>query len=57
MVSYSSWRRGSILSNMSVHTEDAGVSAAPVLSSVAEALDGDDHPELIERGVDVLMPR
>jgi len=41
------------LSNRSGHTDDAGVSAAPVLSSVAEVFDGDECSELTEGGVDV----
>jgi len=41
------------LSNRSEHTDDAGVSATPVLSSVAEVVDGDECSELIEGGVDV----
>ncbi len=38
---------------MSVHTEDSGVSVAPMNSSVAEVFDGDKCSELIEGGVDV----
>ncbi len=38
---------------MSVHTEDGGVSVAPMNSSVAEVFDGDECSELIEGGVDV----
>ncbi len=53
VVSYSSWRRGSSLSNRSEPTDDAGVSAAPALSSVTEAVDGDECSKLIEGGVDV----
>ena len=41
------------MSARSVHTDDAGVSAAPMLSSVA-VFDGDEPCELIEGGVDVL---
>ena len=41
---------------MSVHTDDAGVSVASVISSVAAVFNGDDHPELIEGGVDVPVP-
>jgi len=52
IVSYSSWRRGSSFSNISEPTDDAGVSAAPVLSSVTEAVDGDECSELIEGDVD-----
>ena len=40
------------MSTRSVHTDDAGVSAAPMLSSVA-VFDGDEPCELIDRGVDV----
>lgn len=39
---------GSILSNMSVHREDAGVSVASVISSVAEVLHGDERSEGFE---------
>lgn len=53
IVSYSSWRRGSSLSNKSEHTDDAGVSAAPVLSSVTEVFDRDKCSELIEGVVDI----
>jgi hypothetical protein len=41
---------------MSVHTDDAGVSVASVISSVAEVFDGDERSELIEGGVDVSEP-
>jgi len=41
------------LSNRLEYTDDAGVSTAPVLSSVAEVFDGDECSELIEGGVDV----
>lgn len=53
MISHSSRRRGSSLSNTSVHTDDAGVSVASVVSSVVAVFDGDEHSELIEGGVDV----
>ena len=53
MISYLSRRRGSSLSNMSVQTDDAGVSVTSVISSVVEVFDGDERSELIEGGVDV----
>lgn len=49
---YSSWRRGSNLSNMSAHTDDAGVSAASLLPLVVLMLDEDKRRELTEGGVD-----
>lgn len=45
---------------MSVHTDDAVVSMASVLSSVAEVLNGDERSERSERvegGVSVPVPR
>ncbi len=42
---------------MSVHTDDAGVSAASVISSVVEVFDGEERSELIEGGCDVPVPR
>ena len=53
---YSSWRRGSSLSDMSVYTDDAGVSAASLLSSVVVMLDRDERSKLIEGGVDIPVP-
>ena len=41
---------------MSVHTDDAGVSAASLLSSAVMMLDGDERRELIEGGVNVPVP-
>jgi hypothetical protein len=41
---------------MSVHTNDAGVSVASVISSVAEVVDGDNRSELTEGVVDVPLP-
>ncbi len=38
---------------MSVHTEDGGVSVAPMNSSVAKVFDEDECSELIEGDVDV----
>ena len=51
---YSSWMRGSSLSDISVHIDDAGVSAASLLSFVVVTLD--ERRELIEGGVDVPVP-
>ena len=42
---------------MSVHTDDAGVSVAAVISSVAEVLDRDERSERVEEGVDVPVLR
>lgn len=42
---------------MSVYTDDAGVSVASVISSVAEVLDKDEYSERVEGGVDVPVPR
>jgi hypothetical protein len=42
---------------MSVHTDDAGVSVASGISSVAEVFDGDKRSELTEGVVDVPVPR
>ena len=41
---------------MSVHTDDAGVSVASVISSVPEVFDGDERSELIEGVIDVPVP-
>ncbi len=41
---------------MSVHTDDAGVSVASVISSVTEVFNGDERSELIKWGVDVPGP-
>ncbi len=41
---------------MSVHIDDAGVSVASVILSMAEVFDGDEYSELIEGGVDILEP-
>ncbi len=38
---------------MSVHTDDGGVSVAPMNSSVAEVFGGDEHFELIEGAADI----
>ena len=46
--SYWSRRRGSSLSDMSVHMDDAGVAVVIVTSSAVEAVDGDERCEPID---------
>lgn len=41
------------MSNILVYIDDAGVS---VISSVAAVFNRDDYPELIEGGVNILVP-
>lgn len=44
------------MSNILIYIDDAGVSVVFIISSVTEMSDGDKYYELIEGGVDILIP-